>query len=458
MSGAPVRTRTAAGGGGGALGTAPFAPSPRAGGERVSFTPSGARAVAEHPLLPVPVLAIFGVFFVESAVLGNWIPRIPEVKAALGLSDATLGLCLLAMPFGSLAGLVVAGRVVEWLGLRDACRVVLPLWAFLFTLPAFVGSAQALAAALFVAGISIALVEVAMNTEADVIERAAGRRIMSRCHGFWSLGSMAGALVGSVFAHAGVALATHFSIVMPVLAVAGFACASWLPPDVSSSSGRPTASSGASPAPTTASGGAGVGIVEAADRAPLFRLPSRVIVALCAMPLGIMVVEGAFIDWSAVFMRSVLDASPLVIGTAYAFFSVVMAAMRLSGDAIADRVGDLAVVRASGFAATIGVGLFALAPNVPVAYLGAALAGAGVAIVYPLAVSAVARRPGRSAADNVAALTMISFSAFLLAPPLIGFVSEALGLRTALALLAPLAFTTVLLSDEVVRDAPPRPA
>jgi len=382
------------------------------------------------------LIAIFGVFFVESLVLGNWIPRIPEVKAALGLSDSMLGICLLAMPLGSFVGLLVAGRAVERLGLRDACRVTLPLWALLFVLPALARSAPALALALFLGGVSIALVEVAMNTEADVIESALGRRLMSRCHGFWSLGSMAGAILGSLFAHAGVALVTHFAIVLPLCALAGYVLASRLPPD--------PVSTPASAPPDVAT--------------PLFRLPVPAIVALCAMPLGIMVVEGAFIDWSAVFMRSVLDASPLVIGSAYAFFAVIMAGVRLSGDRLADRFGDLAVVRASGAAATVGVALFALAPNVPIAYAGAALSGAGVAIVYPLAVSAAARRPGRSSADNVAALTMISFSAFLLGPPLIGFLSDAIGLRMALLVLAPLAFTTVLLAGEVRGRASSRPA
>jgi len=375
------------------------------------------------------VPAIFGVFFVQSSVLGNWIPRIPEIKASLELTDATLGLCLLAMPAGSLSGLVVAGRIVEWLGLRDACRIMLPLWALLFILPAFAMSAPQLAVTLFAAGFSIAMIEVAMNTKADAVEADVGRRIMSRCHGFWSLGSMAGALAGSLFAHQGIPVAVHFGVLMPVLAIVGFAIASALPLD-----GMPT-----TPAP-------------GAESAPLFRLPARAIALLCLMPLGIMVVEGAFIDWSAVFMDSVLDASPLVIGTAYSFFAIVMGVTRLSGDAIADRFGELAVVRVSGLSATAGIALFALAPNVPVAFVGAALAGAGVAIVYPLAVTAAARRPGRAPADNVAALTMIAFSAFLLAPPLIGFLSEWIGLRHALLLLAPFAFMTVLLSNEVVRQ------
>lgn len=399
-------------------------------------------------------LAIFGIFFVDSVVLGNWIPRIPDVKAALGLSDSLLGLCLLAMPLGSFVGLMVAGRVIERLGPKRSCKVGLVSWALLFILPALAGSALALAGTLFVAGTAIAMIEVAMNTEADRIESRIERRIMSRCHGFWSLGSMAGALLGGLIAQRGVPISTHFLLVMPILASVGWAIASRLP-DGEVVAGSP--SSAAQPPDTDGrSGGASVGEGgrvphggTASGDGPLFTLPSRALWLLCVMPLGIMVVEGAFIDWSAVFMNSVLDASPLVIAVAYAFFSSVMAAARLGGDVIATRFGDLAVVRCSGVAATAGVALFALAPSVPIAFVGAALAGAGVAIVYPLAVSAAARRPGRSPADNVAALTMVSFSAFLFAPPLIGLLSDAVGLRAALALLAPLAFTTVLLAGEV---------
>lgn len=371
--------------------------------------------------------AIFGVFFVESAVLGNWIPRIPDVKAALQLSDAALGLCLLAIPLGTISGLLVAGRIIEHTGLRGACRLFLPIWALLFILPAFATSVSLLASSLFACGVSVGLIEVAMNTEAARFEQSGDQRLMSRCHGFWSLGSMTGALCGSVFASYGISVQAHFSTVLPVLAIAGWWVASQLPLSL-----RPT---GTAPVASDA----------------LFRLPSSAVLLLCMMPLGIMAVEGAFIDWSAVFMRSILNASPADIGIAYAFFSGVMAVTRLLGDRLAERFGDLAIVRLSGVAATLGITLFALAPTVIIACGAAALSGMGVAIVYPLAVSAAARRPGRTPADNVAALTMVSFSAFLFAPPFIGFLSEAIGLRRALLALAPLAFFTVLLAREVVR-------
>ena len=388
-------------------------------------------------------LAIFGVFFFESSVIGQWIPRIPDIKTALALSDAALGLALLSMPLGTLIGFAVAGKIIESTGLRSACRVFMPVWALLFIGPALTQTFFQLSIALIISGVAVGMIETAMNTEAARIEKASGKRLMSRCHGFWSLGTMIGALTGGALAHWGLSTQTHFMIMMPLIAVCGFAAASALP--VMTSAPSTVLPEGFNHYPEQ------VSAPEAASK--LIRLPERAILLLCIMPLGIMMVEGAFIDWSAVFMRDIMAAGPWLIAIMYSSFSIVMAAVRMFGDTLANRYGDLVIVRVSGIAATLGIALFALAPSTPWAFLAAALSGAGVAIVFPLAVTAAANRPGRSSADNVAALNMIAFSAFLIAPPIIGFLSEAFGLRIALLTLAPVAFMTFFLASEV-RDVP----
>ncbi len=371
--------------------------------------------------------AIFGVFFTESAVLGNWIPRIPDIKENLGLSVGELGFSLFAMPLGTLLGLFIAAKIIEHIGgLRRACQVFVPLWALSFILPAFASTQWEFVLFLFISGGTVGLVEVAMNTEADRIEQLYNKKIMSRCHGFWSLGSMVGALTGGLLAQAGVAVSTHFAIVFVLLAILGFVVASRLP--------KPEKLVVEEPEPVSA---------------PIIRLPSKAIVLLCILPIGSMVVEGAFIDWSGVFMRTILDASPLIIGITYSFFAIVMAAVRLSGDHIRERFSEQLIVQVSGIAAFAGIVLFALAPNIIVAFIAAALSGMGVAVVYPLAITAAARRPGRSSADNVASITMISFSAFLFAPPIIGLLSELFGLRIALLLLSPLAISSFFLSAQI---------
>lgn len=238
---------------------------------------------------------------------------------------------------------------------------------------------------------------------------------------------MVGALLGGAIAQLGVGVLPHFLVLLPLIGLGGYLVASRLPIIQKEA----CVESECEPSPG------------------LIRLPTRSILLLCVMPLGVMMVEGAFIDWSAVFMRDVMAASPLLIAVTYSFFSVVMAIVRLSGDFLATRFGELMIVRASGFAASIGIALFALAETPLGAFVGAAIAGAGVAIVFPLAVTAAASRPSRNPADNVAALNMIAFSAFLIAPPLIGFLSEWIGLRYALLCLSPFAFLTLILSSQV---------
>lgn len=374
---------------------------------------------------------IFGVFFFEALALGLWIPRIPDVKHALNLSDSALGLSLLCMPVGTFVGLALAGRLIQQIGLRNTCRLCLPIWALLFIVPSTASGVFTLGVGLGLAGFAVGMVETAMNTEAARQESTSGRRLMSRCHGFWSLGAMSGALLGGALGEFGLAVSAQAVYLMPCVAILGLRVSNALPVDeaVMEPDGGDAQSS-------------------------LLRWPSIALVPLCLMPLGINMVEGAFMDWSAVFARDELAASPLVVGVIYAAFASVMAVTRLSGDALGDRFGDSAIARVSTFAAAVGIAGFALSPNVWVAFVAAALAGAGVAVVFPLAVSAAALRrvPGRSAADNVAALNMISFSAFFLAPPLIGFLSDAVGMRAALLALLPAVLLSAYLVRELDRD------
>jgi len=374
------------------------------------------------------------VFFFDATVLGHWIPRIPDIKLKLALSDSALGLALLALPLATMLGLTTAGWVIRQTGLRNSCRLALPMWALLFILPGLAANQLQLMLALAATGVAVGLMETAMNTEAARLEHVTGRRLMSRSHGFWSLGTMFGALSGAVIADAGVSVASHFLVVMPVIAVIGYLVASALPIERDHSY-RSGIRSGV--------------LHDIESNEPLFRLPSAAILLLCIMPLGVLMIEGAFVDWSAIFMREQLSATPLVTGIAYATFATAMAVVRLSGDSLATRFGDYPIVLWSSIAALFGILLFALASNTLVALFAAGVAGAGSAVVFPLAVTAAANRPGKSATENVVALNMIAFTAYFLAPPLIGFLSEAFSLRTALLTLVPAAMVTILLAKEV---------
>lgn len=374
------------------------------------------------------VVPVFSMFFLEAFVLGHWIPRIPDVKTLFGFSASQLGLCLFVLASGTLVAFLAGGSILKRLGLRLACAWSLPAWTIGVFLVPFMPNGIVLGILLFGAGLAIGTLEIAMNTAADRLEQNSGRRLMSKAHGFWSLGSLVGALAGGSIAAMGFDVVTHFSAVLPLTAVVGGVAALWVPRADAETREREAAKSGAT-----------------------FKLPPASMIMLCIMPVGIMVVEGAFIDWSALFVREVLLGGGLASGLIYAAFSSIMAATRLSGDWLLERFGELRVARISALSATFGIALFALSPNVVVAFIAATFAGLGTAIFYPLTMSAAARRPGASE-DNVAAMSLFAFSSFMLAPPLLGGVTDIFGLRWALLLIAPLAATSFLLSKELEKE------
>lgn len=371
------------------------------------------------------VQPVFSMFFLEAFVLGNWIPRVPDVKSLFDLTATQLGACLFVLASGTLVSFLAGGNLLKRLGLRNACMLSMPLWALtVFAIP-FLPNAYVLATIMFAAGLSIGLLEIAMNTAADRLERQSGRRLMSKAHGFWSLGSLVGALVGGGIGGLGLSVSMHFVLVLPATALVGYLYARHI-----SKANAAQKKAQATPSEAT------------------FKLPAAGLLLLCLMPIGIMVVEGAFIDWSALFIQDVLAGGALASGLVYAAFSTVMAATRLWGDWLLDRFGAQPVARISAVSATLGIGLFALSPNVAIAFIAALFAGLGTAIFYPLTMTEAANRPG-DAEDNVSAMSLLAFTSFMLAPPLLGAIIDIWGMRVALLTIAPLAASSLLLTGEL---------
>jgi MFS family permease len=157
-------------------------------------------------------------------------------------------------------------------------------------------------------------------------------------------------------------------------------------------------------------------------------------------------VEGAGVDWSAIYMRDVFSVEPFIGGLSVTLFSLAIAIGRLSMDRVIDRFGPQAVGRTLLLVATLGVVMVASAPHPLVALLGFMLAGIGCSSVYPLAISAAARRTDRPSAVNVAALSQMTFVVFFAGPPLLGFLAEHFGIRTSYWVIVPVLAVALLLT------------
>ncbi len=362
-------------------------------------------AVTSRALFPIQMI-----FLLNSFGIALWIPRIPDVKTALDLSLLTLAFCFFAMPAGTLLGFMLSPGIIRRLGQKLACQYAGSGFLIVFILPSLAWSAWSLAAALFISGLSVATIEVAMNAKASQIQEESGLRIMSRCHGFWSIGSTCGALLGGAFAQAGFGFATQQVIVEPLLAAGTIWAAMNLQPDA---------------AKQETSG-------------PSFSLPSAGLVALCVMPLGCMLSEGAMMEWSALFAREVLLASPWLTAVTFAAFAMAMAFGRLTGDWVTHTFGNEKTLITSSFLTSIGLLAFAASGTLAMAIPAAVLVGFGIANVYPVAMTLAGQNPGQLAEKSVASVAFVAFTAFLVGPPVIGIIGHNFGLPVALGLIAPL--------------------
>ncbi len=362
------------------------------------------------------------VFALNAVGLAVWFPRIPDVKAALGLDVLQLSFALFGLPAGTMAGFFMVGRITQRVGLKATC-----IWggaAFLISLigPALAPSLALLAFALFVCGLTIASIEVAMNAKASQMERVLDRRVMTRCHAFWSFGAVTGALLGGAFAQAGISFLTQQIILQVLFAALSIHFARRLIDDEPSEAEDATA---------------------VAPRR--FAWPDRSLLMLCIVPIGALMIEGAMMEWSALLLRSHLGAAPFAAGMTFAVFALAMALTRFAGDALAERFGPKTVMITSGLLMMAGFASFGLSPHLAISVPAAILTGIGCANIYPLAMSMVGRLPGRRPETNVTTLALIAFVAFLIGPPLIGVMASLVSLPVALAVLAPLGLMPALI-------------
>ena len=367
---------------------------------------------------PPRILPLQMVFALNAVGLSVWFPRIPDVKAALGLDILTLAFCLFGMPVGTMLGFLLVGRVIRRLGLRVTVMVGGAGFLLSFIVPGLAPDAVTLGLALFLCGLTIATIEVSMNAKASQTERVLGRRIMTRCHAFWSFGTVAGALIGGAFAQREIGFLTQQILLQPLFAAATIFFALRLIAD--------------DPEP-------------AAEPERGFALPPLPLLAMCLVPIGALLIEGAMMEWSALLMREWKGAGPFVTALTFSVFALAMAVARLTGDRLAERFGPRAVILSSGLTMAAGIAAFGLAPGLAVSLAAALLVGAGCGNIYPLTMSMVGQLPGPRPERNVATLALTAFTAFLIGPPLIGTLAHAVGLPLALALLAPLGLAPLAL-------------
>lgn len=357
--------------------------------------------------------------FIFALSMGALLARLPDLQVEFELSEGQLGLLLITMSLGVLAGLTFLGRTVQRLGARTTTFITIFGATLSYALVPWMPSAPWAAPLLFVAGTLAGALEINANVEADRHEAVLGRRIMSRVHGMWSLGFFVTALAAAVLRQWGVSVELHMILTLAVVLVSG-TLAFW------NMQGAPARLEDQSTAQSP------------------FAFPTVGMLPLCLLGAAPLWVEGAGVDWSAIYMRDIYAVEPFVGGLSVTLFSLAIALGRLTLDPVVDRFSPRAVGTSLLLLAIAGVTLVTLAPSPVAALIGFGLAGVGCSSVYPLAISAAARRTDRPSAVNVAALSQMTFVVFFAGPPLLGFIGEHFGLRFSYAIIVPVLIAALM--------------
>lgn len=358
---------------------------------------------------------VYAAFFLYAFALGGLYPRMAEIQHSMGVAEGALGMGLIGTASGTLISLTFGGPLIQRLGAQKTLWWGLPLVSVFYAVAGFAANPLFLFLSLVPAGICIGALEQVINLEADRVEFALGRRIMNRAHAFWSIGFACAGLIGASAAQLGVTPQHHLMGMVVWTALMVFLALGRFEP----SDNRPQSQQ------------------SELSKVVKFALPTPAILMLVAATFSVMLMEGAGIDWSAIYMRDVFSSSPFICGLAVATAATTQAVTRFFADRFVEKYQPVRVARCLILVLGIGVCAVVWAVSPWMALMGMALMGVGTSAIFPLAMSAAAQREDRPAAVNIAALAQTSFLIFLLGPPLLGWVAEYFGIRATFAVSLP---------------------
>lgn len=350
-------------------------------------------------------------FMFMGAIYGSWIARLPDIQSQLSLSESEVGIALMGLAIGSLMVTPLTVFVLRALGTGKATFWSTIFLCCAFTLPALATGKWTLAALLSVAGMSMSMLNISMNSAAGALEKRDDIRILSSCHGMFSVGLVIGATTAGWFSKIGFSFYWHIVIAASTVIF----LATLIRPIL-------------------------VTIPEANNNNTGFVFPSKAIFGLGIISACFTIGEGAVADWSAIYLRDILGSGPFVSSLGLAIFAAGMAVGRFGGDKIRSISSSKNILIVGGILTSLGLLSVALFPVEYIVICSLLLAGLGLSLIIPVLYSESTKVPGVQADIGLASVATFSTVGFMMGPPIIGFISEAFGLVTGFGFLAFLAF------------------
>lgn len=347
-------------------------------------------------------------FFLNGFIYANWVSRLPRIQEQYHADNGTIGIVLLAMSLGAVVAMPFTGWAIIKNGSRRLTMFSLIAYCGFVPFIPYMSIIPLLVILYILMGIVTGMLDVAMNAQAVMIEKAYKKPIMTSFHAFFSIGMALGAWCGALFAELGFDLSYHLSVVVVVALMAAF----WVSRNLIYD--KPLENAGTD--------------------GPLFRFPSPALVSIGIIAFCCMMGEGAMADWTVNYMENVTFASKSLAPIALSAFATAMTAGRIFGDKVRLRFGDSTLITWGGLMATSGLLIAILFPHPYAAISGFFLVGLGLSTIVPIAYSIAGNTKGLPAGVGLAMVTTVGYSGFLFGPPIIGFIADQYSLRIGLGM------------------------
>jgi len=356
-------------------------------------------------------------FFVNGVIIATIASRLLRIQDLYGLNDKQLGFLLLTMSIGAFIGMPITGWLIHkykshtvtgltgWL-LPIAFILIpwMPVWGLLF-IP------------FFIVGVTNGIMDVGMNAQAVEVEKIWQRSIMTFFHALFSVGMLVGAGIGNLCVSYDVEPFDHFLGVGIFAVVLLSMTSAYLLKDESTSQ----------------------------EDEVLFALPKGALIGLGFIAFCCMLGEGAMADWSSIYMERIVEASKSLQVAGLIAFTGMMALARFVGDTGRERYGDKKMMVLGAITSLIGIVLIITLLHPWLVILGFGLVGLGLANIVPIVYSLAGNFPGIAPGVGIAMATTIGYMGFMVGPPLIGFISDAVDLQFALSILSGLFLVMAIL-------------
>lgn len=387
---------------------------------------SSSRSALNHRLW-----ALFTFFFIPGLLMASWATRTPAIRDILSVSTAEMGAVLFGLSIGSMSGVLSSAWLVKRFGTRNVIRASMSLSVFgmmVLSLALWFASPLLFAVGLALFGSSLGAAEVAINIEGAVVEQKMNKTVLPMMHGFYSLGTLVGAGIGMTLTAWGVTATLHV-LLAALVAIVPILIAITAIPD------------------GTGRNDAGEAQHKRKGR-PFYRDTQLMLIGVVVLAMAF--AEGSANDWLPLLMVDGHGFTPTSGSLIYTGFTLGMTVGRFTGGWFIDRYSRVTVVRASAIMGGLGIALIIFVDSAWVAGVSVLLWGLGASLGFPLTISA-ASDTGPDAATRVSVVATTGYLAFLVGPPLLGFLGEHYGLRSAMMVVLALMVVAVIVARAVAK-------